>query len=135
LFEWMFIVLSSLIIVFTVSFTQATLTEINPSNFRRISISKFKWLFRTIGSKNSIYSNVESFGIPIPIFLLHRFGYVVFIVSSLLYILLLIVGTELKEIATHAMYIWFAYIAVVVITYTSSIIISKNREKKEMTNN
>jgi len=48
----MFIVLSSLIIVFTVPFTQATLTEINPSNLRRISISKFKWLFRTIGSKN-----------------------------------------------------------------------------------
>lgn len=131
LFEWMFIVLSSLIIVFTVPFTQATLTEINPSNFRRIRISKFKWLFRTIGSKNSMYSNMERFGIPIPIFLLHLFGYVVFIVSSLLYILLLIVGTELKEIATHAMYILFAYIAVVIITYTSLIIISKNREKKK----
>lgn len=126
----MFIVLSSLIIVFTVPFTQATLTEINPLNFRRVRISKYKWLFRTIGWKDSIYSNMESFGIPIPIFLLHLFGYVVFIVSAGLYILLLIVGTELKEIATHAMYIWFAYIAVVVITYTSLIIISKNRENK-----
>ncbi|HAX03198.1 MAG: hypothetical protein A2Y45_07175 [Tenericutes bacterium GWC2_34_14] len=131
MFEWMFIVLSSLVIVFTVPFTQATLTEINPSNFRRIRISKFKFLFRTIGSKNSIYSNMESFGIPIPIFLLHLFGYIVFIVSALLYILLLIVETDLKAIATHAMYIWFAYITVVVITYTSLIIISKNREKKK----
>lgn len=128
LFELLFIGLSSIIIVFTVPFTQATLLEINPSNFRRIKISKFKWLFRTIGSKDSIYSNLENFGIPIPIFILHLFGYLIFIASVLLYVILQIIGTELRKIATYAIYIWFTYIAVVVIAYTSLIIISKKRE-------
>ena len=129
MFEWMFFVLSCLIIVFTVPFTQATLTEINPSNFRRVKLRKFKWLFRTIGSKDSIYSNIENFGIPIPIFILHIMGYILAFINIVLTIYVLIINNESTQFVLVSVYIWSGYTIIVITLYSVLIFVSKYRDK------
>jgi hypothetical protein len=127
-----FLIIICTIIMFLVApFAQIRLYEIEPEYFKRIKVGRLSFLFRGIGGKHSVYSNVKEYGVIIPMFIIQILGYLFAIISWIIVPLLYFVfDLNITSIAIVVACILGAELLVVVIMILICMAISKYKKRQ-----